>query len=165
MIHYRNLSEHTIVTQACCNIDSIAGIYTETAFLGSTRRKRQAIYLAFYTVWRRCSKLVSHMTGGTESNGVWGPGCRGTRLPTGFFPRGAARACANKRVYALQDYFYYLKAIGESGWSSRYSDWLRAGRPRGSEFRVPVGSRIFSSPRRPERLWGPPSLLSNGYRG
>jgi hypothetical protein len=30
--------------------------------------------------------------------------------------------------------------------------------------RVPVGSRIFSSPRRPDELWGPPSLLSNGYR-
>jgi hypothetical protein len=30
--------------------------------------------------------------------------------------------------------------------------------------RVPVGSRIFSSPRRPERLWGSPSLLSNEYR-
>jgi len=24
---------------------------------------------------------------------------------------------------------------------------------------------IFSSPRRPDRLWDPPSLLSNGYRG
>jgi hypothetical protein len=34
----------------------------------------------------------------------------------------------------------------------------------GSEFRVPVGSRIFSSPCRPHRLWGPPNL-SNGYRG
>jgi hypothetical protein len=34
-----------------------------------------------------------------------------------------------------------------------------------SEVGVPVGSRIFSSPRRPERLWGPLSLLSNGYRG
>jgi hypothetical protein len=31
--------------------------------------------------------------------------------------------------------------------------------------RVPVGSLIFSSPRRPDRPWGPPSLLSNGYRG
>jgi hypothetical protein len=30
---------------------------------------------------------------------------------------------------------------------------------------VPVSSRIFSSPRRPDRLWGPPSLLSNGYKG
>jgi hypothetical protein len=31
--------------------------------------------------------------------------------------------------------------------------------------RVPVGSRIFSSPCRPDRLWGPPGLLSSGYRG
>jgi hypothetical protein len=31
--------------------------------------------------------------------------------------------------------------------------------------RVPEGSRIFYSPRPPHRLWGPPNLLSNGYRG
>jgi hypothetical protein len=31
--------------------------------------------------------------------------------------------------------------------------------------RVPVGSRIFSSPSLPDQLWGPPNLLSNGYRG
>jgi hypothetical protein len=36
---------------------------------------------------------------------------------------------------------------------------------RGVGFRVPVGSRIFTSPRRPDRLLGPPNLLSNGYRG
>jgi hypothetical protein len=36
---------------------------------------------------------------------------------------------------------------------------------RGVGVRVPVGSRIFSSPNRPYRLWGPPNLLSNGYRG
>jgi hypothetical protein len=29
--------------------------------------------------------------------------------------------------------------------------------------RVPVGTRIFASPYRPDRLWGPPSLLSNAY--
>jgi hypothetical protein len=27
------------------------------------------------------------------------------------------------------------------------------------------GKRFFSSPQRPDLLWGPPSLLSNGYRG
>jgi hypothetical protein len=36
---------------------------------------------------------------------------------------------------------------------------------RGVAFRVPVGSRIFSSPRRQDRLWSPPNLLPNGYRG
>jgi hypothetical protein len=31
--------------------------------------------------------------------------------------------------------------------------------------RVPVGSRILTSPCRPDRLWGPPNLLYNGYGG
>jgi hypothetical protein len=36
---------------------------------------------------------------------------------------------------------------------------------QGIGVRVPVESAIFSSPRRPDRLWDLPSLLSNGYRG
>jgi hypothetical protein len=36
---------------------------------------------------------------------------------------------------------------------------------RGAGVRVPVGSRIFSSPPRLVRLWGPSSLLPNGYLG
>jgi hypothetical protein len=35
---------------------------------------------------------------------------------------------------------------------------------QGFGVRVPVGARIFISPRRPDRLWGPSNLLSNGYR-
>jgi hypothetical protein len=36
---------------------------------------------------------------------------------------------------------------------------------RGVGVPVPVGARIFSSPRRPDWLWCPPNLLSNGYQG
>jgi hypothetical protein len=36
---------------------------------------------------------------------------------------------------------------------------------RGVRVRVPIGSGISSSSRRPDRPWGTPSLLSNGYRG
>jgi hypothetical protein len=46
---------------------------------------------------------------------------------------------------------------------SRYSDWLWDGRLR-SRSSSPVGSIIFSSPQYPDWPWGPPSLLSNGYR-
>jgi hypothetical protein len=35
----------------------------------------------------------------------------------------------------------------------------------GVGLRVPIGSRIFTSPYRPDRLWGSPSLLSNRYQG
>jgi hypothetical protein len=63
------------------------------------------------------------------------------------------------------DIFYYLleyywsrdSAVGiATGYG--LDDW-------GVGTRIPVGSRIFSSPRRPDRLWGPPNLISNGYRG
>jgi hypothetical protein len=36
---------------------------------------------------------------------------------------------------------------------------------RGIGVRVPVWSRIFISSYRPDRLWGPPNLLFNGYGG
>jgi hypothetical protein len=36
---------------------------------------------------------------------------------------------------------------------------------RGVGVGVPVGVRFFSSSRHPDRFWGPPSLLSIGYRG
>ena len=45
------------------------------------------------------------------------------------------------------------------GYLSRCSDWLRAGQ---SGDRFPVGGEIFRS--RPDRRWGPPSLLYSGYQ-
>jgi hypothetical protein len=36
---------------------------------------------------------------------------------------------------------------------------------QGVGVRVSVGARIFTSPCLSDRLWGPPSLLSIGYRG
>jgi hypothetical protein len=36
---------------------------------------------------------------------------------------------------------------------------------RGIGVQVPVGSRIFSSLRFPDRLWVPPNFLANGYQG
>ena len=44
-------------------------------------------------------------------------------------------------------------------WLSRYSDSLQV---ESSGHRIPVGTRFFRT--RPERTWGPPSLLYNGYR-
>jgi hypothetical protein len=43
----------------------------------------------------------------------------------------------------------------------RYSDWLD---DRGGQTSSPGRVKNLSSPRRPDRLWGPLNLLSNGYR-
>jgi hypothetical protein len=57
-------------------------------------------------------------------------------------------------------YYYYWSRFSVVGIAIGYE--LDDG---GVGVRVPVGSRIFSSPNRPDLLWGPPNLLSNEYRG
>jgi hypothetical protein len=68
-------------------------------------------------------------------------------------------------VYKMSKELLHAVGYNLRVWNrSRYSDWLRAD-DRGVGVRVPVGYRIFSSPYRPERLWGSPSILRIGYRG
>jgi hypothetical protein len=55
-----------------------------------------------------------------------------------------------------------INGVNEPGMLSRYSDRLQAGRPGFGSWQ---GKKLLSSPQRPDRLWGPPSLLCSGYRG
>jgi hypothetical protein len=63
----------------------------------------------------------------------------------------------NKRSFAQLD-VSFIRIIGP-GWLSRYSDSLLAGR---SGDQIAVVGEIFRTC--PDRLWGPPTLLYNGYR-
>jgi hypothetical protein len=68
--------------------------------------------------------------------------------------------------YVLASIYYFL--CWPIFWSRGSSVGIATGYgldDGGVEVRVPVGSRIFSSPCRPDRLWGPPNLLSIGYWG
>jgi hypothetical protein len=65
---------------------------------------------------------------------------------------------------------YNISYVNTCGISSTYSSVV--GMVTGYELddqgvgvEVPVGARIFNSLCRPGKLWGPSSLLSNGYRG
>jgi hypothetical protein len=60
--------------------------------------------------------------------------------------------CFNRKNYLLLTYSVVGIATGY---------WLG---DRGVGVRVPIGSRIFFSPHRSDRLWSPLNLLSNGYR-
>jgi hypothetical protein len=67
---------------------------------------------------------------------------------------------AHKGFRASEKTYYSVSGDSAVGIATGYGlDDLGVG------VRVPLGSRIFSSPRCPDRLWGPFSRLSNGYRG
>jgi hypothetical protein len=98
-----------------------------------------------------------------EADWVLSLGC--SKKCVTFF--GVKRGCLNVELCSVLNEFsylltYFLRSYRDSlvGIATSYDldDWEVG-------VRVPVGSRIFSSPYRPDRLWGPPNLLSNGYRG
>jgi hypothetical protein len=47
------------------------------------------------------------------------------------------------------------------GWSSQYSDWLRAGRRRHRSSSPGRIKNLFLSPRHPDSFWGPANLPYN----
>jgi hypothetical protein len=67
-----------------------------------------------------------------------------------------------KHVIVRLWYFVLILRSG-AGIAQWYSSGLRAGWSGGSS--PGRGWEFFSSPPRPDRLWSPPSLLSNEYRG
>jgi hypothetical protein len=69
-------------------------------------------------------------------------------------------------IYLYIYIYVYIYTVFYRSWDSAVS--IATGyvmEDRGIGVRVPVVSRIFSSPYRPDRFWGPPNLLPNGYRG
>jgi hypothetical protein len=66
-----------------------------------------------------------------------------------------------KNVCGLSSIF--LRSLSQSSVGIALGYGLNA---RGYRVRFPAGGwEFFFSPPRPERLWGPPSLVSNGYQG
>jgi hypothetical protein len=63
-------------------------------------------------------------------------------------------------IYILYKYTVSID-IGAGG--AQYSIWLRTGLP-GDRGSIPGRGKDFSSSLCSDRLWGPPSLLYNGYR-
>jgi hypothetical protein len=92
------------------------------------------------------------------------------RASTGFLPHGGNQFPGEggggfSQKITLKSNFKPFKTVFKSrnsvvGIATGYGlDDRRVG------VRVPIGSRNFSFPCRSDRLWGSPSLLSNGYRG
>jgi hypothetical protein len=81
-------------------------------------------------------------------------------IPRGIiFSEGCIHCCVTQQWVDMSQYH-------EGSWDSVVGTATGYGLDdRGVGVRVPVWSRIFSSPRRPDRLCGPPNLLYNRYRG
>jgi hypothetical protein len=85
------------------------------------------------------------------------------KKPNNEWQMGNLEKQQRKRYKGNEIYLATWNKVG--AWRVQSVQRLATGWVTGVGARVPVGSRIFSSPHHPDRFWGPPSLLSNGYRG
>jgi hypothetical protein len=79
--------------------------------------------------------------------------------------------CGRSAQHSIENIFFPIELLinvndNRGSWDSvvgiATGYWLD---DQGVGVRVPKGTRIFSSLSLPDRSWGPPSLLSNRYRG
>jgi hypothetical protein len=63
-------------------------------------------------------------------------------------------------LFTTKKKLFFYQSVREMGYLG-----IATGYRLGGSGSIPGSARFFSSPQRPAQLWGPPSLLSNGYRG
>jgi hypothetical protein len=79
------------------------------------------------------------------------------RLGTGkIYGPISSYACVDDVIISC--IFYWIQAVSSVGIATDCEMDGRGSTPG-------TGKRFLSSPQRPDRLWGPPNPLSNGYRG
>jgi hypothetical protein len=87
---------------------------------------------------------------------------KAVKPPFKFFPRSWHKK-SNSQPFTFSPTYLYQKDERALPENLRSSNSFSAP-DRGVGFRVPVGPWIFFFPYRLDWFWGPPSLLSNGYR-
>jgi hypothetical protein len=93
-----------------------------------------------------------------------------TALRAGSVPHNVSRLWKKCTKYSIENIFFPIELlinVNNNGGSRDSTVGIATGywlEDQGVGVRVPVGSRIFSSTYFPERAWGLPSLVSNGYR-
>jgi hypothetical protein len=98
------------------------------------------------------SHAVTKLSTGRPRNPGWMP----EYFKNVTLPRRATRWTARVRFPAVQYFFFSAASRPILGSTQSSIQWVSGAHSPGAK---------PSSPRRPDRIWGPPILLFNGYRG